>query len=702
MHCSTTITVTTPPAPAPTCVLEASPSSVTQGGSSTLYWTASNATSVTVNGAQTASVHSGSVSVTPTQTTTYSMTASGPGGSVNCSAPVQVIVPQTPAPVCTLSANPTSITAGGASTLSWTTNNATNVSVDNGVGAVGTSGARTVVPGQTTTYNLTASGAGGTVHCSATVAVITPEQPHAPVCTLTAVPTSILQGSAATLSWTTRNASNVSITSVGSVAVNGSATVAPVQTTTYVLTASGSGGVINCQTTITVVPPVQPPNAPTCTLSANPSNIGTNDITTLSWNTTNATSFTIDQGVGNVNTGSGSRVVTPGGSRTYIGTASGPGGTVTCATSVSVNTVTPGPSCTMNVSPSNINRGDSSTLTWDSSNVRQVQINQGIGSVGQSGNARVSPNGPGTYVYEGTFYGYNGNSITCTASLRVGVPQQNIVLDSLPVVGNQPLSALYLADLPYTGLDLGPVGTAMYWLMLILWSLAVAYLVLWGMVPAGLRRFGLAGSAQTAHAPVYAAVAHAPVHTPAPVLHSAPAPAPAATRPNSSYEGFKALASEGALTIEDIVKGLAREADDSHLLPVGHTVAPVIIPAAVAAFSTPTAGGNASHQDVPAFLAALLAGEKDTVFGIIRDITKAGDDTQAFITHAVMALDDAYRAKTDGTQVHPDIARVCENCAPNFLEKLITSLSTAVDSSYSAGTTGVKLAVTRALSVVNG
>ncbi|MDB5195415.1 MAG: hypothetical protein JWO84_599 [Parcubacteria group bacterium] len=703
-HCSTTITVTNPPpppAPAPTCVLEADPTSIAQGGSSTLRWGVTNATSVTLAGSQTASIHSGQLVVTPSQTTTYTLTARGNGGTVTCTATVTVIPPAPTAPVCTLVANPTAIAAGGASTLSWTTSNASNVSIDTGIGQVSTSGGRNVAPAQTTTYTLTAVGNGGTVHCSATVTVV-PQTPTAPVCTLSAAPTTILQGSAATLSWTTSNASNVSITNIGSVSTSGSSTVAPAQTTTYVLTATGTGGTVNCSATIVVVPPVVTPNAPTCTLSANPTNIASGGVTTLSWTTTNATSFVIDQGVGQVETGNGSRTVNPGGSRTYVGTAYGPGGTVTCVTSVSVNTGTPGPSCTMNVSPSVIRQGDSATLTWDSNSVRDVTISPSVGSVGQSGNARIyPPNGSGTYTYQGVFYGFNGNSITCSATLRVETPQQNLVLDSLPVVGNQPLSYVYLADLPYTGLDLGPVGTAIYWLMLILWSLAVAYLVLWGMVPAGLRRFGLAG-ATASYAPASIAPA---AHTPAaPVMHSAPA-APAAARTHTSYEGFKALASEGALTIDDIVKGLAREADDSHLLAPPAVAAPIAVAAAQAAATvtqSPAALLPPAHQDVPAFLTALLAGEKEAVFGIVRDITKAGGDAQEFITHAIMALDDAYRAKTEGSTVHPEVARVCENCTPTFLEKLITSLSTALDSSYSAGTTGVKLAVTRALAAVNG
>jgi hypothetical protein len=701
VHCSTTVTVTTPPPAAPTCILEASPTTIVQGGSSTLMWGATNATSVIVAGQQTASIHSGQVGVTPSQTTTYTMTASGPGGSVNCTATVVVTVPQTPAPVCTLSANPSSIAPGGASTLSWTTANASSVSIDQGIGSVPTNGGRTVAPGQTTTYTLTAIGQSGTtVHCSATVTVV---PPATSACTLSAVPTTIVQGSAATLSWTTNNVSNVSITNVGSVSSSGSITVAPAQTTTYVLTGSGANGPVNCTATIVVVTPT--PNLPACTLSANPSSIRDGDTTTLSWTTTNATSFVIDQGVGSVSTGSGSRTVYPGGSRTYVGTATGPGGSVTCVTSVSVNTSSPGPSCTMNVSPSTINRGDSATLTWDSTNVNQVRIDQGIGSVNQDGSRRVSPNDTGSITYNGTFYGNNGNTITCSATLRVRQPQQNIVLDQLPLVGEQPLSYVYLSNLPYTGLDLGPVGTAIYWLMLILWSLAVAYLVLWGMVPAGLRRFGLAGAAMT-QAPAHVPPAQTPVavnHTPSvPVMHSAsPAPAPA-PRTYSSYEGFKTLAAEGALTIDDIVKGLAREADDSHLLPSASHAAPATVPPAHTVREVITAPTAEVHQDVPTFLAALVAGEKDTVFGIIRDITKAGGDAQAFITHVVMALDDAYRAKTEGGVVHPDIARIVADSAPSFLEKLITSLSTAVDSTYSAGVTGVKLAVTRALNVVTG
>ncbi|MEK7079886.1 MAG: hypothetical protein AAB901_01225, partial [Patescibacteria group bacterium] len=93
---------------------------------------------------------------------------------------------------------------------------------------------------------------------------------------------------------------------------------------------------------------------------------------------------------------------------------------------------------------------------------------------------------------------------------------------------------------------------------------------------------------------------------------------------------------------------------------------------------------------------------KEAAFESIRQVTRAGEASEEFLTHAIVALDDAYRAKIDGSAVHPAIAALTNNCAPAFLEKVIGALTTAVDGTYSTGVTGVKLAVTRALSVVNG
>lgn len=79
----------------------------------------------------------------------------------------------TPAPTATLTATPDTITPGQSVVLNWRTTDATDVSID-GIGAVNTSGTKTVNPSATTTYDLTARGDGGSTQASATVTVNQP------------------------------------------------------------------------------------------------------------------------------------------------------------------------------------------------------------------------------------------------------------------------------------------------------------------------------------------------------------------------------------------------------------------------------------------------------------------------------------------------------------------------------------------------
>src|SRR5437016_13284020 len=69
--------------------------------------------------------------------------------------------PPPPAPTASISVDPNTIEKGQSATLSWQTSNATDVSVD-GIGAVQPSGSQQVSPTDSTTYHLTATGAGGT------------------------------------------------------------------------------------------------------------------------------------------------------------------------------------------------------------------------------------------------------------------------------------------------------------------------------------------------------------------------------------------------------------------------------------------------------------------------------------------------------------------------------------------------------------
>jgi phosphatidylinositol-3-phosphatase len=174
----------------------------------------------------------------------------GGSNSAQSSPPAQV------APRITLSAQPSSIQSGATAVLSWSTSNATAVSIS-GMGSFAANGSVKVAPAATTTYTATATGPGGKTNASAVVTV-TNSGPPPPTIVLNANPSSIPQGSSSTLSWTTANASSVEIAGLGSFAANGSTNVTPVATTTYTATAEGAGGSANATTTVTVVAPGVP------------------------------------------------------------------------------------------------------------------------------------------------------------------------------------------------------------------------------------------------------------------------------------------------------------------------------------------------------------------------------------------------------------------------------------------------------------
>jgi phosphatidylinositol-3-phosphatase len=153
---------------APTITLNASPGTVTSGASTVLTWNAKNASSVSISGLGIFPA-SGSVKVTPTATTKYTATATGPGGT-SVSSTVVSVTTSGPQPTVTLSAQPSSIAPGSSAVLSWTTTNTTSVNIP-GLGTFPANGSTNVTPSTTTTYTATAQGAGGTAQGSATVTV---------------------------------------------------------------------------------------------------------------------------------------------------------------------------------------------------------------------------------------------------------------------------------------------------------------------------------------------------------------------------------------------------------------------------------------------------------------------------------------------------------------------------------------------------
>jgi len=97
-------------------------------------------------------------------------------GACNKKAPPPPPAPPPPAPAASLTASPETIQRGQSSTLTWRTENATDVTIDH-IGKVVERGSEIVNPSQSTTYELTAKGPGGTTQASARVTVTEPPPP---------------------------------------------------------------------------------------------------------------------------------------------------------------------------------------------------------------------------------------------------------------------------------------------------------------------------------------------------------------------------------------------------------------------------------------------------------------------------------------------------------------------------------------------
>lgn len=149
--------------------------------------------------------------------------------------------------------------------------------------------------------------------------------------------------------------------------------------------------------------------APTASLSASPTAIGSGGSSTLTWDSANATSCS---GSGFSASGtSGSAVVAPTATTTYGVTCSGSGGSATANATVSVNT----PTASLTASPTSIQPGQSSTLTWSSTGATSCS-GSGFSASATSGSAVVSPTTTTTY---GVTCTGPGGSASASATVHV-------------------------------------------------------------------------------------------------------------------------------------------------------------------------------------------------------------------------------------------------------------------------------------------
>src|SRR5205085_320399 len=113
-------------------------------------------------------------------------------------------------PTVSLSANPASVSAGGSSTLTWSSSRAASCTASGGwSGDKPTSGSQgTGALSTSPTYSLTCVGAGGSRQANVTVAVSDTPATPAPSVSLSASPTSVSSGGSSTLTWSSTDATS--------------------------------------------------------------------------------------------------------------------------------------------------------------------------------------------------------------------------------------------------------------------------------------------------------------------------------------------------------------------------------------------------------------------------------------------------------------------------------------------------------------
>lgn len=338
-------------------LLVAVPDAISAGESVALAWTAPGAASVTLSASPGGAIDiggqsvAGTVTVTPSVTTVYSLVANGRTRSTT--------VTVTPG-IGNLTATAVAADGGTHVRVEWTTTGATSVTLS-GAGrgqlvevtdaAQVASGSfeealpADIDPSAFLTYELTASAGGASSTRTVNFGI-----PGNPAIISFTGPEAIRQtGGTLTLAWTTLEAAAVSV-SAGTVEIYrapadklaaGSLSLPiPADDTEYTLTARGArGGQATKSLLVDVV------STPTVTLTATPDTVNAGDTVTLSWSGTHIRNVSVREvGFGNIFTATGiqdtgsTTASTPAGNVTYvIDVDNGLGDFATATTQVTVN-----------------------------------------------------------------------------------------------------------------------------------------------------------------------------------------------------------------------------------------------------------------------------------------------------------------------------------------------------------------------------
>lgn len=265
---------------------DAGPESIKPGEFSVLSWEVSGATNVTIEPGPGAVNSSGSLSISPSETTTYKLIASGDGKEKV--AMCTITVEEENLLISSFDASPDSIRAGENSVLNWHVSGTSNITIEPDIGAVGPAGTLNVSPATTTSYKLTASNGDKEDVAYCTVSVeesplhleenLTPAEENTlpptedmpvtedlssvdlpSIVSFNADPDVIAKGDSSNLTWSVSEATKISIEpGVGSAGMTGSQRIFPEKTTTYTLTATNRAGSVSATKVVYVEEPPTP------------------------------------------------------------------------------------------------------------------------------------------------------------------------------------------------------------------------------------------------------------------------------------------------------------------------------------------------------------------------------------------------------------------------------------------------------------
>ena len=349
---------------APVISFGATPTAIASGGSSTLDWTVTGATSCTASSAEdpawngARSETGGSELVTPTADTTYTLTCTD---GIDPDESVDAVVTVGPPVTASVSSDLAAIPLGGSVLISWSSTEATSCTGTNFATGGATSGSVSVTPVAegTVDYDLVCTGAGGATGSDTTSVAVGAAITASVDTDLSALPL----GGSVVVTWSSTDATSCTGTNFATGgAASGSVSVTPgVQgVVDYDVVCTGAGGATGSDSaSVTVGPPIA------ASVTTDFATLPLGGSVLVSWSSTGAaacsgTNFTTGGAT------SGSVSVTPGAEGTvdYDLVCSGAGG----ATGSGGASVTVGPAVVASLTAdfTTVPLGGSVLLSWSS------------------------------------------------------------------------------------------------------------------------------------------------------------------------------------------------------------------------------------------------------------------------------------------------------------------------------------------------